>query len=169
MLMYHHKVMPIYDASRNKKEMTVSERILGVQISYISRKNLQLAILSAQVCLSIGQSFRFIGQERVSEILKHYHLRPISFFPMFRHSQSGFSEQPGEILRRFCPIWKSDGECGEQLEGMQVFPHLILYSTSPFGNILQDYYWWLAGLVNRIGFNNRLLLQVTLCKLELKL
>ncbi len=29
----------------------------------------QLAMIKAQVCLSIGYSFRFIGQDRVNEIL----------------------------------------------------------------------------------------------------
>jgi hypothetical protein len=32
--------------------------------------NSQLAILSEQICLSIGYSLRFIGQESVSETLK---------------------------------------------------------------------------------------------------
>jgi hypothetical protein len=31
----------------------------------------QLAMIKAQVCRSMGYSFRFIGQDRVREILSH--------------------------------------------------------------------------------------------------
>ena len=87
----------------------------------------------------------------MSEILKNFHRSQYLSLPYPDIIYiTSFSEQSVEILRRFGPIWKNDGQGGKWLEGMQVIlPPYTVQHIAIWEYPVEDYYW-LASFVNRI-------------------
>ena len=100
------------------KQIPLSYLYLCWRVTKMNQIYLQLAIRSEHVCRSIGQSFRFIGQARVRDIL----------------SFNGMEDILGQmirILQRVLKIYQSIISLNEFK-----ISYLMLYKTSPSGKTL---------------------------------